>query len=72
MHYGRIQNKMKLDQADIQFAGQCQTVLGKADAIFLQAAAAAQSAEQLGTQWPHLAIIHLCCNTSQACHKLPW
>ena len=52
MRYGRIQNKMKLDQADIQFAGQCQLELEKADAIFLLAAAAGQSIDQLGTQSP--------------------
>lgn len=48
MRYGRILNKMKLDQADIQFAGQCHILLEKADAIFQEAAAAGQRADQQG------------------------
>ena len=44
MRYGRILNKMKLDQADIQFGGQCHILLEKADAVFEQAAAARQLA----------------------------
>ncbi|KAL0048285.1 hypothetical protein WJX82_000134 [Trebouxia sp. C0006] len=49
MRYGRVLNKMKLDQADIQSAGQTHTQLGQAEAIYQQAAAATQSADQLVT-----------------------
>lgn len=49
LRYGRVLNKMKLDQADIQFAGQCHILLDKADALFQQAAAAGQTASQQGT-----------------------
>jgi len=41
---------MKFDQADIQFAGQTHTQLGQAEAIYQQAAAATQSADQLGNR----------------------
>ncbi len=50
MRYGRVLNKMKLDQADIQSAGQTHTQLGQAEAIYQQAAAATQSADQLGNK----------------------
>lgn len=48
MRYGRILNKMKIDQADIKFAGQCNILLDKADTLFQQAAAAAEQVDQLG------------------------
>lgn len=57
MRYGRILNKMKLDQADIQFAGQCHILLDKADALFQQAAAAGQSAHLQGTRMCIAAVI---------------
>lgn len=50
MRYGRILNKMKIDQADIKFAGQCNILLDKADTLFQQAAAAAEQVDQLGGQ----------------------
>ncbi len=50
MRYGRVLNKMKFDQADIQFAGQTHTQLGQAEGMYQQAAAATQSADQLGNR----------------------
>lgn len=49
MRYGRILNKMKLDQADIQFANRCDVLLAKADDVYQQAAAAREKADEPGS-----------------------
>lgn len=48
MRHGRILNKMKIDQADIKFAGQCNMLLDNADSLFQQAVAATEQVDQLG------------------------
>lgn len=50
MRHGRILNKMKIDQADIKFAGQCNMLLDNADSLFQQAVAATEQVDQLGGQ----------------------